>query len=246
MKKIEQFQEILNQSKQVAFFGGAGVSTASGIPDFRSSEGLFVKGDGQTYPPESIVSHEFFLDKPKVFFDYYFKYLVHQNAQPNEVHDFLSNLEASGKEVAIITQNIDGLHQKAGLSKVYELHGSVWRNYCLKCGRSYQLNKLKLDKDGIPRCSQDGEIVRPDVTLYQESLNQEVFANALSYIQSADTLIIAGTSLAVFPAAQLIHYFNGDHLIVVNKTPINVNHVDALVFQGAMESVFANLEIGQS
>lgn len=240
MNQIAVFKEQLEKSQSIAFFGGAGVSTESGIPDFRSADGLYMQEGKRSYSAEELVSHRFFKRHPQSFFDYYFKNLVFENAKPNAGHLFLKELEDAGKDVHVITQNIDGLHQKAGSSHVYELHGSVLRNYCMKCGSKYHLNDLELDKEGIPRCPKDQGIVRPDVVLYQESLNQELVKSAVSAIRKADMLIIAGTSLAVYPAAGLIHDFNGDYLVAINKSPISVPS-GTLFFENSISNVLTEL-----
>lgn len=240
-EQLIQFKNQLKDSQKIVFFGGAGVSTESGIPDFRSGKGLFMKNSGYEYPPEQIVSHSFFNHHPKIFFEYYFKNLVHKNAKPNQAHFFLAELERDGKEVSIITQNIDGLHQKAGSSKVCELHGSIWRNYCLECGKKFSLEDLQKDNQGIPRCPGDGAIVRPDVTLYEEQLDQVILNKALNVIREADMLIVAGTSLSVYPAAGIVDWFNGENFVVINKTPIHIRNEDALIFQSSLSDVFSKL-----
>lgn len=235
-------QNLLKQqiadSKKIAFFGGAGVSTASGIPDFRSAEGLYMEHTGKTYSAEEIVSNSFYRSRPKEFFDYYFDKLVYPEATPNKAHQFLAKLEAEGKEVSVITQNIDGLHQMAGSTKVYELHGSVLRNYCEVCGTKYHLLELIKDDQGIPRCPNDGGIVRPAVVLYEEGLDQAVVEGAIKALSEADMLIVAGTSLVVYPAAGLINYFNGDYFVVINKTPLHLRDQNALVFEASLDTVF--------
>ena len=241
MDSIEQLKEMIYESDRIAFFGGAGVSTASGIPDFRSSTGIFNKPSGGKYSPEEIVSHSFFMKHPKQFFDFHFNVLVHPEAEPNFCHRYLVKLEEKGKRVAIITQNIDGLHQRAGSKKVYELHGSVWTNHCLACGEEYTYPQLKVDKEGIPRCPKDQEIVRPDVVLYEEPLNQKVIEGTLRELQAADLLIVAGTSLLVQPAASLLQYYQGSYLAVINKTPIPLPRPDALVFQSSINEIFKQL-----
>lgn len=240
-KKIEELKKQVEDSKKIVFFGGAGVSTESGIPDFRSSEGLYMQESGTQVTAEEMVSNTFYNRHPKEFFAYYFENLVFEEATPNAAHDFLKDLENQGKEVSVVTQNIDGLHQKAGSSVVHELHGSTLRNYCTDCGDEYTISELELDKDGIPRCLKDGAIVRPDIVLYGEGLNQEVVQAAVQDIQEADMLMIAGTSLVVYPAAELINYFNGEHLVAINKSPIRVPD-NTLVFEEAISEVFAELE----
>ena len=211
--EIETLKTWITESDNIVFFGGAGVSTESGIPDFRSTDGLYhQKFD---YPPETILSHTFFYQNPEYFFRFYREKMLPLDYQPNEAHKKLAALEQAGKLRAIVTQNIDGLHQKAGSREVLELHGSVLRNYCEKCGKFYGLETI-LHSEGVPRCSCGGT-VKPDVVLYEESLDEDVMDRALRYIQSADLLIIGGTSLVVYPAAGLVRYFRGRHLVVINK-----------------------------
>ncbi len=240
MTNIKEFKKQLEDSQTIAFFGGAGVSTESGIPDFRSSEGLYMQDSGTRHSAEELISHSFFKRYPEEFFKYYFEHLVFEDAKPNDGHLFLKELEDAGKDVHVITQNIDGLHQKAGSSKVYELHGSVLRNYCTKCGETYDIDELELDKDGIPRCPLENAVVRPDVVLYQEGLDQNTIQGAISAIERADMLIIAGTSLVVYPAAGLINYFNGEHLVAINKTPISVP-TGTLMFEDSISNVLSEL-----
>lgn len=238
--KIEQLKEEIADSQKIVFFGGAGVSTESGIPDFRSAEGLYMKETGTQFSAEEMVSDTFFKQQPKMFFENYFKNLVFADAEPNEAHIFLKELENKGKDVRIVTQNIDGLHQKAGSSIVHELHGSILRNHCTQCGTTYDLAELELDKEGIPRCPKDGAIIKPDVVLYGEMLDQNTIEQSVQDIQEADMMIIAGTSLIVYPAAGLINYFNGKYLVAINKTPITVPS-DTLVFEDSISTVFAKL-----
>lgn len=240
MSTIQSLQEAINQSQDLVFFGGAGVSTASGIPDFRSASGIFNQDLGGSLSPEMIISHDFFCQHTEIFFDFYFKNLVYPSAQPNIVHRYLAKLEET-KNVTVITQNIDGLHQEAGSKRVIELHGSVQRNYCLRCGHQYSLNDLSLDENGIPRCPIDGGLVRPDVTLYQESLNDMAINQAIEALRRADFLIVAGTSLMVYPAASFIHYYQGDGLAVINKTPLSLLSSRALIFEEDMVDVFKEL-----
>lgn len=212
-------QEIIDESRRIVFFGGAGVSTESGIPDFRSADGLY--SQQYRYPPEQIVSHTFFTTYPEEFFRFYRDRMIFQDAQPNAAHKKLAELEQAGKLSAVITQNIDGLHQAAGSKKVIELHGSVHRNYCMKCGKFHPLSAVT-ESDGVPLCECGGKI-KPDVVLYEESLKTEDIENAVYEIQSADTLIIGGTSLIVYPAAGLVRYFQGKYLVVINKSEINAD-----------------------
>lgn len=238
--KIKQLKEQLTDSQKIVFFGGAGVSTESGIPDFRSSEGLYMQESGTHVLAEQMISHTFYKRYPKEFFKYYFENLVFEDAEPNEAHMFLKELEDQGKEVSIVTQNIDGLHQKAGSSVVHELHGSTLRNYCTKCQLDYEIDELELDEDGIPRCPRDGAIVRPDIVLYEEGLDQNVIQEAIDDIQTADMLMIAGTSLIVYPAAGLINYFNGEHLVAINKSAIRVPE-GTLMFEDSISNIFSKL-----
>ena len=217
-----RLQDILKKSSSVVFFGGAGVSTESGIPDFRSEKGLYKARQEYGYPPEEILSRTFFDRHTEIFFDYYKKNLIYLDAQPNKAHRALAMLEKNGLLKAVITQNIDGLHQKAGSRKVYELHGSVLRNYCMDCGKFYDTAYIMDEancRDGIPHCRECGGIVKPDVVLYEESLDTSCLTGAVEAIERAETLIIGGTSLAVYPAAGLISYFRGNNLVLINKEP---------------------------
>lgn len=217
MEDLQVVRDIIDDAKpqSVVFFGGAGVSTESGIPDFRSAKGVF--NQRYSYPPEVIVSHSFFEDHPDAFYDFYKKKMVHQDARPNQAHKKLAELEQRGILRSVITQNVDGLHQAAGSKRVHELHGSIHRNYCKQCGKRYGLDAV-MDADGVPYC-ECGGIIRPDVVLYEEPLDQRVMQAAIADIAKAKTLIIAGTSRVVYPAAGLIDFFTGDHLIVINRDP---------------------------
>lgn len=214
----KRLKEIIDESQRIVFFGGAGVSTESNIPDFRSEAGLYNAVHQYGQPPETMLSHTFFMRDMETFFDYYKNNLVYLDAKPNKAHETLAKLEAEGKLLAVVTQNIDGLHQKAGSKKVYELHGSVSRNYCMKCGTFHDVEYV-VNSEGIPRCKKCGGVVKPDVVLYEESLDSDCIEGAVNAISQADTLIIGGTSLAVYPAAGFINYFRGKHLVVINKTP---------------------------
>ena len=239
--KIQQFKQQIQDSQRIVFFTGAGMSTASGIPDFRSANGLFMENLGGTYSPEEVVSHHFFTQYPKEYFAYHFDKLVYPEAKPNAGHDFIAELEKSGKDVSVVTQNIDGLHQKAGSKAVYELHGTVLENYCVECGQRYAPEDLRIDEDGIPRCANDGGIVRPDIVLYGEQLEQDTVNGAIDKIRQADLLVILGTSLVVYPAAGFLRYFNGQHLTIVNKSPLTIPFNDVLVFEDSIENVFSQL-----
>ena len=212
-ERILKLKEMVESSNNIVFFGGAGVSTESGIPDFRSVDGLYHQQFA--YPPETMLSHTFYVHRKKEFFDFYRKKMIATGAQPNAAHRKLAEWEAQGKLKAVVTQNIDGLHQKAGSREVLELHGSVLRNYCEKCGRFYGVEKI-LETEGVPRCDCGGDI-KPDVVLYEEGLDMDVMDRALRYIQAADMLIIGGTSLVVYPAAGLVQYYRGHKLVVINK-----------------------------
>ncbi|MBS4462343.1 NAD-dependent protein deacylase [Aerococcaceae bacterium zg-B36] len=241
LENLKAMQVLIQNSTRIVFFSGAGVSTNSGIPDFRSAKGLFVAEQGYHYAPEQIVSHSFYHRFPKIFFEFYFDKLVHRHAKPNVAHQFAQWLETLGKEVVVVTQNIDGLHQQAGSTNVLELHGSVWRNTCTECGQSYSLVDLILDQNGIPRCNREGAIVKPEVILYEETLDESVLNAAINAIAAADLLIIAGTSLVVYPAAGLVNYFKGEKIIVVNLTSVPMYRSDVLTIQHEMGEVFEQL-----
>ena len=213
-KEVEQLQNIIDDSKRIVFFGGAGVSTESNIPDFRSADGLYQQK--YKYSPEQIVSHSFFVRNPEGFYEFYKEKMMFLDAKPNAAHLKLAELEEAGKLTAVITQNIDGLHQAAGSKNVYEIHGSIHRNYCQKCGKFYDAAYVKNSK-GVPRC-ECGGVIKPDVVLYEESLDENMIDKSIRAISQADTLIIGGTSLVVYPAAGFVDYFKGKHLVVINKS----------------------------
>ncbi|MDR1801047.1 MAG: NAD-dependent protein deacylase [Lachnospiraceae bacterium] len=238
--EIEQLQSIIGSSKNLVFFGGAGVSTESGIPDFRSAEGLFVKYDNRQYAPEEMVSHSFFMNHRNEFFDFYKNKMMYLDAKPNAAHIFLAKLEEAGKLKAIVTQNIDGLHQMAGSKTVYEVHGSIHRNYCMKCKAFYDAAYVKNSK-GVPVCSKCGGDIKPDVVLYGESLDGRVISESIDAIGRADTLIIGGTSLAVYPAAGFVEHFRGENLVVINKTSTMKTISNALLIQAPIGEVFSSL-----
>lgn len=212
--EVAKLQKIIDDSENIVFFGGAGVSTESHIPDFRSADGLYRQK--YKYSPEQIVSHTFFVHHTEEFYDFYKEKMMFLDAKPNEAHKKLAELEQAGKLKAIITQNIDGLHQAAGSKTVYEIHGSIHRNYCQKCGKFYDAAYVKNSK-GIPHC-ECGDVIKPDVVLYEESLNENLIEKSIQAISQADTLIIGGTSLVVYPAAGFVDYFRGKHLVVINKS----------------------------
>lgn len=239
MEKIEQLQQIIDESDNIVFFGGAGVSTESGIPDFRSQDGLYALK--YAYQPEQIVSHTFFKYRTEEFFEFYRDKMLYPSAKPNAAHLFLARLEQTGKLKAVITQNIDGLHQAAGSKNVLELHGSVLRNYCVRCGKFYTIEFVK-SANGVPKCECGGTI-KPDVVLYEESLDGDTITAAVKAIAEADTLIIGGTSLVVYPAAGFINYFRGKNLVVINKSSTSVNENAQLVINDSIGKVFSELKI---
>ena len=214
MDETAALQKWIEESSNIVFFGGAGVSTESGIPDFRSTDGLY--NQQYDYPPETIISHSFYVKKPKEFYRFYKNKMLFPEAKPNRAHMALAKLEREGKVKAVVTQNIDGLHQAAGSREVLELHGSVHRNYCTRCGRFYSLDDI-LKADGVPVCDCGG-VIKPDVILYEEGLDQDVIQRSVEYISRADVLIIGGTSLTVYPAAGLIDYYRGSKLVLINKS----------------------------
>ncbi|NLI62851.1 MAG: NAD-dependent protein deacylase [Methanosarcinaceae archaeon] len=216
-EQIELLRKIINESDNIVFFGGAGVSTESNIPDFRGSGGLYNEKRKDNIPVERIISHTCFVTEPEIFYEFYTKKMIFPNAEPNESHKALTKLEKSGKLKAVITQNIDGLHQKAGTKNVLELHGTVHSNYCMKCNKFFDLEYI-LKNENLPLCDECGGMVKPDVVLYEESLDNEVMTRAIEYIMNAKTLIIGGTSLTVHPAAGLIRFYKGNELIIINMS----------------------------
>lgn len=237
MNNTEQLRQWIEESSNIVFFGGAGVSTESGIPDFRSVDGLYHQQ--YDYPPETILSHTFFRRKPEEFYRFYRAKMLCLDAEPNAAHQKLAKWEAEGKLKAVITQNIDGLHQKAGSRRVLELHGSVLRNYCEDCGKFYNAEDI-LHSAGVPRCSCGGGI-KPDVVLYEEGLDQKTLTDAVSYISRAEVLIVGGTSLAVYPAAGLLDYYQGNQLVLINRTATPKDAMADLVIQGSIGEIFSQL-----
>ena len=240
--QIEALQEIVDRSRRIVFFSGAGVSTGSGIPDFRSATGLQGE-DG--LPPEMILSKTFFYLQPERFFDYYRKHLLHPEAKPNAAHRKLYELEQADKLRGIVTQNVDGLHKAAGNIRVYEIHGNVHENYCMDCNASYPMEAI-LQAEGIPRCRECGGVIKPNVTLYGEPLEKYVCIGAIREISNADTLIVAGTSLAVEPAASFVGHFRGRNLVVLNREPIPAEDQATLVIHGDVTEIMEQLTIHQS
>lgn len=238
MDEILRLKEIVETSDNIVFFGGAGVSTESGIPDFRSQGGLYSLK--YKYPPEQIVSHSFYKKRPTEFFEFYKDKMLAPDAKPNKAHLKLAELEKRGKLKAVITQNIDGLHQMAGSEKVLELHGSVLRNYCESCGKFFDLQYI-IDSKETPLCDKCGGSVKPDVVLYEESLDMNIMSEAISFISQADVLIIGGTSLVVYPAAGLIDYYRGSKLVVINKSPTPRDEQADLLIAGSIGEVFGSI-----
>ncbi len=243
MGKIRQLQEIIDSSDNIVFFGGAGVSTESGIPDFRSQDGIY--NLKYKYPPETIISHSFFIRKPEEFYRFYKDKMLVLDAAPNPAHLKLAQLEAAGKVKAVITQNIDNLHQLAGSKEVLQLHGSVMRNYCMRCGAFYDGYFVK-NTEGIPKCEKCGGTVKPDVVLYEEGLDNEVMSRSISFISNADVLIIGGTSLVVYPAAGLIDYFRGRKLVLVNKSATARDAGADLVITDPIGEVFSQITVNSA
>ena len=238
MEGLDRLRKIIDDSNYIVFFGGAGVSTESGIPDFRSTDGLYSLK--YKYPPETIVSHSFFRRKTDEFYEFYKDKMMALEAKPNKAHLKLAQWEAEGKLKAVITQNIDGLHQLAGSKEVLELHGSIHRNYCERCHAFYDASYVK-ESDGSPRCSECGGLIKPDVVLYEEGLDNQILQKSVYHISHADILIIGGTSLVVYPAAGLIDYFRGKNLVVINKSPTSIDQQADLCMNGSIGEIFGAL-----
>lgn len=238
-KEIEKLQEMIDESNNIVFFGGAGVSTESGIPDFRSADGIYMMD--YKYPPERIISRSFFNEHPAEFYEFYSKHLYAPLASPNAAHRKLAELEKAGKLSAVITQNIDGLHTAAGSKNVFELHGSTLRNYCMKCGKFYDADYVCGSK-GIPTCSCGG-IIKPDVVLYEESLDEDVISGAVKALRNADMLIVAGTSLTVYPAAGFISYFRGNKVVLINKDATAMDSRFGFIIHGKVGEVLGKIKV---
>lgn len=230
-ERILQLKEYIDDSERIVFFGGAGVSTESGIPDFRSKDGLYNQHDVQfdNYRPEELLSHSCLMFDSEVYFEFHRQKMDTRNILPNNAHKYLAKLEETGKLIGIVTQNIDGLHQKAGSKKVFEIHGSALRNYCIKCGKKYDENYVFETKEKIPHC-ECGGMIRPDITLYEEGLPDEDVEKSIAAIRSADMLIIGGTSLTVYPAASFINYFKGKYIVIINRDRLSVNSSENVLF----------------
>lgn len=239
LKKLDELKKLVEGSDNIVFFGGAGVSTESNIPDFRSASGLYSASQKTSYPPEVMLSHSFFVKHPEEFYEFYKTKMVYRDAKPNAAHIALAKLEERGKLKAVITQNIDGLHQMAGSKNVLELHGSIHRNYCMKCGQNYDLDYVMDSKELVPRCEKCGGMVRPDVVLYEESLDMDVLYKSIRYVSQADVLIVGGTSLVVYPAAGLVDYYRGKKLILINKTSTPYDYKANIVIHDSIGKVLS-------
>lgn len=240
MNKIEELQKIIDDHDNIVFFGGAGVSTESGIPDFRSVDGLY--NQKYDYPPETILSHTFFMRHPDEFYRFYRDKILVEGVKPNAAHYKLAELEAAGKLKAVITQNIDGLHQDAGSRTVYELHGTTLKNYCMKCGSFYDVKYMRAAK-GVPKCEKCGGTIKPDVVLYEEGLDNDTVSGAINAIRNAQVLIIGGTSLVVYPAAGLIDYFRGDKIVLINKGATSRDSVADLIITDPIGEVMSKIKV---
>lgn len=238
--QIAELQKIIDEGQNIIFFTGAGVSTDSGIPDFRSQDGLYHQK--YKYPPEEIVSHSFFKNHTEEFYEFYKDKMLNPDAKPNYTHQFIARLEEEGKSLGVVTQNIDGLHQKAGSKHVYELHGSVARNYCMKCHKCFNVDYVA-SSEGVPHCDSCGGLIKPDVVLYEEALDDKVVNGAVHAIAKADVLIILGTSLVVYPAAGLIRYFRGDKLVLINKSVTPYDSNADLLIQDTFMNVLPKIKI---
>ena len=234
---INKLQKAIDEAERIVFFSGAGMSTASGIPDFRSATGLYKN----VYRAEEMLSHTFFVHRPEDFYEFYKEKMIYPDAKPNYAHEFIAKLQDK-KDVSVVTQNIDGLHQRAGSRKVYEIHGSIERNYCTKCGKFFDLDYL-INSEGIPVCDECGAIIKPDVVLYEESLDDTVVTKAINAIANADLLVICGTSLVVYPAASFVRYFNGNDLAIINRDATSYDQYCQIVIHDDLVETFRQLKI---
>ncbi len=241
MKDIERLAAILKASRRLVVFTGAGISVPSGIPDFRSADGLYNRDSGLKYRPEQIISRSFFDRDPALFYEFYRSAMIYPDAKPNKAHRFFASLEKDGRDVAVVTQNIDGLHQAAGSSRVFELHGAVTRNLCMRCGAKYGLDAV-LTEEKVPHCPRCGGVIKPDVVLYEEPLDMDVVGGAVDAIERADTLVVVGTSLVVYPAASYLRYFRGGNLILINKSETDYDVRADLAFHRDVVDVVRELE----
>ncbi len=240
MDKYEILKDIINKSNSIVVFSGAGISVPSGIPDFRSSNGIYSQKGNSKYSPEDIISHSFFIEHTKEFYDFYKEKMCYPNAKPNIAHKYFADLQKQGKNIIVITQNIDGLHQEAGSTTVYELHGNIHRNYCEHCGRLFGLQYILNSKD-VPTCDKCGGLIKPDVVLYEEPLNEDIINRSVSAIMTCDTLLVIGTSLTVYPAAGFIRYFRGHNLVVINKSETKYDNMCDLVINEDIEKVIGKI-----
>lgn len=238
---IEKLKNIIKNSSNIVFFGGAGVSTESNIPDFRSENGIYNSISDKKYAPETMLSHSFFLNHTEEFYDFYKNKMVYKEAAPNAAHFSLAKLEEAGRLKAVITQNIDGLHQKAGSQKVIELHGNVNRNYCLNCGKKFDLDYILNSPEIIPYCDSCGGLVKPDVVLYEEPLDMDVLKEAIDYVSKADVFIVGGTSLVVYPAANLINYYRGNKLVLINQSATSYDKMADIVINDSIGKVLKEI-----
>lgn len=238
--KYEQLKNIIANSRKLCVFTGAGISCPSGIPDFRSADGLYNRETRYCYSPEEMISHSFFYDHTDLFYEFYKSTMLYPDAKPNAAHRYFAGLEKEGRQVTVVTQNVDGLHQAAGSSRVLELHGSVHRNYCTICEKCFSLEDI-INSDGVPYCDEDGAVIKPDVVLYEEPLDDAIVNEAVHAIAGADTMIIVGTSLTVYPAASFVRYFTGDNLILINKSETTFDTRATLVFNEDVISVIEKI-----
>lgn len=236
--EVKKLAQMMKASRSIVFFGGAGVSTESNIPDFRSEQGIYNTKKNYGYPPEEMLSHTFFMRNTEKFYEFYRSTMLYPDASPNDAHKALVNLEQMSKLTAVVTQNIDGLHQAAGSKTVYELHGSVLRNYCMKCHKKFSLDVI-LNSKGIPRCDACGGVIRPDVVLYEESLDEKVIQKSIAAIENADMLIVGGTSLNVYPAAGFVRCYSGDRLVLINKSETPYDHYANLLIHDSIGKVLS-------
>ena len=236
--EVKKLAQMMKASRSIVFFGGAGVSTESNIPDFRSEQGIYNTKKNYGYPPEEMLSHTFFMRNTEKFYEFYRSTMLYPDASPNDAHKALANLEQMSKLTAVVTQNIDGLHQAAGSKTVYELHGSVLRNYCMKCHKKFSLDVI-LNSKGVPRCDACGGVIRPDVVLYEESLDEKVIQKSIAAIENADMLIVGGTSLNVYPAAGFVRCYSGDRLVLINKSETPYDHYANLLIHDSIGKVLS-------
>lgn len=239
--KYDKLKTMIDESRNLCVFTGAGISCPSGIPDFRSADGLYNRESGYMFSPEQIISHSFFLEHTEMFYDFYKSAMLYPDAKPNKAHLYFAKLEEKGKNVTVVTQNIDGLHQAAGSKNVVELHGSVHRNFCTKCKKSFPLEFIT-KSTGIPLCDECGAVIKPDVVLYEEPLDESVIDRAVSAIENADTLLVIGTSLVVYPAASFVRYFKGNNLVLINKSETSFDRYASLTFNEDVIDVIKRIE----